>query len=273
MASIFYQYNAEVLEFPQLSPIMFSIGAIDFYWYGMMYVIGFVSFWVLSLRRAANPASGIRPEQVGDMLFYGIIGVIVGGRMGYILFYQFERFMADWTVLLRIWEGGMSFHGGVLGVLLALWLFARKQKQSFLKTIDFCIPPIPIGLCAGRIGNFINGELWGRPSDLPWAMVFPHVDALPRHPSQLYEAVLEGLFLFVVLWIYASKPHPYGRVAGWFAILYSGVRFLVEFTRAPDPHLQFIAWDWLTMGQLLSVPLCAAGILLLYLSRRQVIRS
>ena len=255
-----------MLEFPQLSPIAFSLGSFDFYWYGIMYVIGFLAFWVLGSLRASNPAFGFQQEWVSDLLFYGVIGAIVGGRLGYLLLYHFERLISDWTVLFRVWEGGMSFHGGLLGVLFAIWVFARKYQQNFLKIVDFAAPQVPIGLAAGRIGNFINGELWGRPSDLPWAMVFPHVDDIPRHPSQLYEAFFEGMFLFVVLWVYASKPRPYGRVAAMFAILYAAIRIGIEFVREPDVHLQFIAWGWLTMGQLLSALLLVAGVFLWHVS-------
>lgn len=255
-----------MLQFPSISPVAFSIAGLDFHWYGLMYVLGFLAFWVLGRWRAVHCSPRLPLEWVDDLIFYGAIGVVLGGRIGYIVFYQWDAFLMDWTLLFRIWQGGMSFHGGLIGVLLVLWLFARQKKYHFLKLADFVVPSIPPSLLAGRIGNFINGELWGRPSDLPWAMVFPHVDEVPRHPSQLYEAVLEGALLFVILWIYAARPRATGRVAALFLILYGLMRFLVEFVREPDTHIQFVAWEWLTMGQLLCLPLILAGVFLWYWS-------
>ena len=255
-----------MLQFPNISPVAFSIAGFEVYWYGLMYVIAFLSFWALGQWRAVHCSPRMNPEWVGDLLFYGAIGVILGGRIGYILFYQWNAFLIDWTLLFRIWQGGMSFHGGLIGVVCVLWLFSKQKKYNFLSLADFVAPLIPPGLLAGRIGNFINGELWGRPSDLPWAMIFPQVDKLPRHPSQLYEAVLEGVMLFAILWVYATKPRATGRVAALFMIAYAVMRFLVEFVRAPDAHIQFVAWGWLTAGQLLSVPLLLLGIFLWYLS-------
>ncbi len=253
-----------MLHYPDISPIAFSIAGFEFYWYGLMYVIAFMSFWILGRWRAQREPFQISNEWVGDLLFYGALGAIIGGRFGYILFYQWSAFLAEPILLFKVWQGGMSFHGGLLGVLFAVWLFAKQKHYGFVRLLDFIAPLVPLGLMAGRIGNFINGELWGRASDLPWAMVFPHVDGTPRHPSQLYQAGLEGLLLFVILWIYALKPRADGRVAGLFAMLYAVMRFSMEFVREPDRHIQFIAWEWLTMGQLLSVPILLVGLFLWY---------
>ena len=255
------------MHYPDIDPVAFSVAGVPVYWYGLMYLLGFAVFMVLGRVRAA--AYGLTSRNVDDLLFYGVLGVILGGRLGYVLFYDFRSFVSDPWMILEIWKGGMSFHGGLLGVLTALWLFARKRRLPFLQMTDFVAPLTAIGLGAGRLGNFINGELWGRVSDLPWAMVFPHVDQLPRHPTQLYQLLFEGVLLFVIVWVYSSKPRPLGAVTGLFALLYALGRIGVEFVREPDPHLGFVAWGWVTMGQLLSLPLLLVGAWLWLNSRRR----
>ena len=262
-----------MLVHPQFDPIIFQLGPLAVRWYGLMYLIGFAIFWILGTRRAKKTNSFILPEQVGDYLFYAVIGVIVGGRIGSVLFYNFHHFFQDPIYLLRIWEGGMSFHGGLIGVLIATWLYQHKYHWGFFRLADFIAPLVPPGLGFGRIGNFINGELWGRATDVSWGMIFPQVDQLARHPSQLYQAALEGLVMFVVLWVYSSKPRATGAVSGWFLILYGIFRFIVEFTRQPDEHLGFIAFNWLTMGQFLSLPMILAGIIILLLANKGVFQS
>jgi phosphatidylglycerol:prolipoprotein diacylglycerol transferase len=254
---------------PQIDPIAIQLGPLAIRWYGLMYLIGFAAAWWLGRRRARRPGSGWRAEQVDDLVFYAALGVILGGRVGYVLFYGFEQLLADPLYLLRIWQGGMSFHGGLLGVLVAAWLFGRKHGFGFFGTTDFVAPLVPLGLGAGRIGNFVNGELWGRVSDLPWAMVFAHAGPLPRHPSQLYEALLEGLVLFLLLWFYSARPRPRMAVSGLFLVGYGAARTAVEFAREPDAHLGFLAGGWLTMGMLLSVPMVVAGAVLLGLAYRR----
>jgi phosphatidylglycerol:prolipoprotein diacylglycerol transferase len=253
---------------PQIDPIAIQLGPLAIRWYGLMYLIGFAAAWWLGRRRARRPGSGWRAEQVDDLVFYAALGVILGGRVGYVLFYGFEQLLADPLYLLRIWQGGMSFHGGLLGVLVAAWLFGRKHGFGFFGTTDFVAPLVPLGLGAGRIGNFVNGELWGRVSDLPWAMVFAHAGPLPRHPSQLYEALLEGLVLFLLLWFYSARPRPRMAVSGLFLVGYGAARTAVEFAREPDAHLGFLAGGWLTMGMLLSVPMVVAGAVLMGLAYR-----
>ena len=233
-------------------------------WYGLMYVLGFVAFLLLGKYRARQPGSSINSEQVDDILFYGALGVILGGRIGSVLFYNFSSFLQDPLMLVRIWEGGMSFHGGLLGVAFAMWLLARKFKLPILKVSDFVSPLVPLGLCAGRIGNFINAELWGRQTDVPWGMVFPKVDAVTRHPSQLYQAALEGLALFIIVWLFSSKPRPMGAVTGLFLAGYAIARIIVEFFRVPDDHIGFVAFNWMTQGQLLSIPMLIAGVGLIW---------
>jgi len=250
-----------MLIHPNFDPVAFSLGPLKVRWYGLMYLCGFVAGWGLGRYRAARPGSGWTGQQVDDLIFYAALGVILGGRVGYILFYHFGAFLADPLLLLRIWEGGMSFHGGLLGVLLAMALYARKLGKGFFEVTDFIAPLVPPGLFFGRIGNFINGELWGRVSDVPWAMVFHTLGAgnQPRHPSPLYEAALEGVALFVILWLYSAKPRPTMAVSGLFLLCYGAFRFVVEFFRQPDAHLGFVAFDWLSMGQLLSLPMLIAG--------------
>ncbi|MGF1642082.1 MAG: prolipoprotein diacylglyceryl transferase [Thiotrichales bacterium] len=252
-----------MLTHPHIDPIALSLGPLQVHWYGMMYLLGFLAFWWLGKRRARRADYPIEPDQVSDLLFYGALGVILGGRIGYVLFYNFSHFLDDPLMLFRIWEGGMSFHGGLIGVLLVIYLYARQLGTGFFNLADFVAPLIPIGLGTGRIGNFINGELWGRATDVPWAMVFPNVDDLPRHPSQLYQIALEGVVLFAVLWFYSSRPRPTAAVSGLFLIGYGVFRFAVEFVREPDAHLGFVALDWLSMGQLLSLPMIVFGALLM----------
>jgi phosphatidylglycerol:prolipoprotein diacylglycerol transferase len=257
-----------MLRYPDIDPVAVSFGPVAIHWYGLMYLIGFAAVWWLGRLRARRPDSGWNTDEIADLLFYGALGVILGGRIGYILFYNFGLFLDDPLMLLRVWQGGMSFHGGLLGVLVAMWLFGRKTGRAFFQVTDFMAPFVPIGLGAGRIGNFINAELWGRPTDLPWGMVFP-VDSLPRHPSMLYEAFLEGLVLFVILWWFSSKPRPRRAVSGMFLLWYGVFRFAVEFVREPDAHIGYLAMGWLTMGHLLSAPMILFGVLLLVLAYRK----
>ncbi len=249
---------------PEIQPY-FDLGPLRVYWYGVMYLIGFLAAWGLGSYRAKQPGSIWSSDQVGDLIFYAALGVILGGRIGYILFYDLTAYLQNPLDILKIWQGGMSFHGGLLGVLLALWLFGRKIGQSFFQIADFVAPLVPIGLGTGRIGNFINGELWGCETDLPWGMIFPYTDPLllVRHPSQLYEAFLEGVVLFLILWLYSGKPRPIMSVSAMFLIFYGSFRILVEFARVPDAHIGYLAFDWLTMGQLLSLPMVILGVVLL----------
>ncbi len=254
-----------MLEFADFDPIALRIGPVAIRWYGIMYLIGFASAWWLGRRRARRSDSPVTSGQVDDLVFYGALGVILGGRVGYMLFYGRDQLLDDPLSVLRIWEGGMSFHGGLLGVVAAMTLWARRTGTGFFRLMDFAAPLVPIGLGAGRIGNFINGELWGRPTDVPWAVV---VEGVPRHPSQLYEAALEGALLFAVLWLYSSRPRPVMSVAGLFLLIYGVARFAVEFVRLPDEHIGYLAFGWFTMGQLLTLPMIAGGIIMLALARR-----
>ncbi|MGA9341602.1 MAG: prolipoprotein diacylglyceryl transferase [Rhodanobacteraceae bacterium] len=275
--------------FVDINPIAFSIGPVAVHWYGIMYLIGFAMAWWLGERRRRAGRLPISAEQFSDLAFYGMLGVIIGGRVGYMVFYDTPELIHHPLSLFRIWEGGMSFHGGLLGVLVAGWIWSRRNRIHFFDTIDFVAPLIPIGLGLGRLGNFIGGELWGRRTDLPWGMIFPRaleslgktrdqlhamylagqLDNEARQPSQLYEATLEGAVLFAVLWIYSRKPRPRYAVSGLFALLYGSFRFAVEFVREPDVQLGFIAFHWLTMGQILSLPLILVGLFLLWKSRRE----
>jgi len=258
-----------VIVHPGIDPVAFSIGPVSVHWYGLMYLAGFAGGYTLGVLRAKRPGSGWHPEEVADVLFYIALGVILGGRLGYVLFYNPAYYFAHPMEIAQLWDGGMSFHGGLLGVVAAMAWFARKTGRSFFHVADFVAPLTPLGLLAGRIGNFINQELWGRASDLPWAMVFPATDPdrVPRHPSMLYEAFLEGVVLFVVLWVYSSRPRRAGRVSGLFLMCYGVFRFAVEFVRQPDPHIGHLALGWLTMGQALSIPMLLLGVLFFYLPR------
>ncbi|MDH5396171.1 MAG: prolipoprotein diacylglyceryl transferase [Gammaproteobacteria bacterium] len=244
--------------------VAFSLFGWEVHWYGLMYVMAFVSAWWLARKQTKRQYRDWNYEQIDDLLFYGGMGVILGGRLGYILFYAFPAFLENPLIIFRVWEGGMSFHGGLLGVLLAMLLFNRKYKKGYFNILDFGAPLIPLGLGFGRLGNFINGELWGKPTDLPWGMVFPAADSLPRHPNPLYEAFLEGLVLFVLLWWFSAKPRAQKTTIALFFIGYGIFRFGVEFVRVPDAHIGYLAWGWLTMGQILTVPIILAGFALVY---------
>jgi phosphatidylglycerol---prolipoprotein diacylglyceryl transferase len=275
--------------FHDINPIAFSIGPVAVHWYGIMYLLGFIGAWYLGNTRRARGRLAASHEAFSDLAFYVMLGVIIGGRVGYMLFYQpLDWMLHDPLALFRVWEGGMSFHGGLLGVLLAGWWWSRRQRIHFFDTVDFVAPLVPIGLGLGRLGNFIGGELWGRHTDLPWGMIFPRaleslgktreqlyqmylageLNQEARHPSQLYEFTLEGLVLFTFLWVYSRKPRPRYAVSGWFALLYGIFRFGVEFVREPDVQLGYLAFGWVTMGQVLSLPLIVVGLILLWLSRR-----
>jgi phosphatidylglycerol:prolipoprotein diacylglycerol transferase len=255
---------------PQFDPVAIHLGSFGIHWYGLMYLLGFTCFIWLGRRRLRTLN---RPEWnhkfLDDLLFYGVLGVVLGGRLGEVLFYAPGYYLSHPLKILAVWEGGMSFHGGFIGVFFAMFLFARSRKIQLFALLDFIVPLIPLGLGFGRIGNFINGELWGRPSDMPWAMIFPHVDNLPRHPSQLYEFLLEGLVLFALLWIYSSKPRPAGAVSGLFLIGYGGFRFLAEFTRNPDDGVFGLMTFGISMGQWLSAPMVVAGMALMWYSLRR----
>lgn len=254
---------------PQFDPIALSIGPLAIHWYGLMYVVGFVGAW--SLSRARADRLGLSKDQVGDMIFYGALGVVLGGRIGYALFYGWEQLAANPLWIFRVWEGGMSFHGGLIGVLIASLLYARRHGLTFFQLTDFIAPMVPIGLGAGRLGNFINQELPGRITDVPWGMIYPLYGPEPRHPSELYEFALEGIVLFAILWGVSRTPRRRGLISGLFLVCYGIFRFSVEFFRRPDPQLGFIAFDWLTMGQLLCIPMLLVGVALIIWSRRQPI--
>ena len=274
----------------QIDPVAVSLGPLRVHWYGLMYLLGFLLAWWLGRRRIrAGRLPGVDEDGFGDLLFYGLIGVIVGGRLGSVLFYDFNTYLQNPLQVLKVWEGGMSFHGGLIGVLVAAWLWSRRHRRHFFDTMDFLAPLVPPGLGFGRIGNYIGGELWGKYTRGDWGVVFPSglpepyrsldpvalkaqfdagaLDAFARHPSQLYQAFLEGLVLFCVLWWYSARPRPRYAVSGLFALLYGSFRFLVEFVRMPDAHLGYLAFGWLTMGQVLSLPLVALGLFLLWRSR------
>ncbi|MGN7918839.1 prolipoprotein diacylglyceryl transferase [Lysobacter sp. 22409] len=276
----------------QIDPIAISLGPLQVHWYGIMYLLGFVTAWWLGRRRIRDGRlPGVGEQAYGDLLFYAMLGVVLGGRIGYVVFYNFAELLKDPLMLFRIWEGGMSFHGGLLGVMAAALWWSHRQRTHFFDVMDFVAPLVPPGLGFGRLGNYIGGELWGKTTDAGWGVIFPRapefagwtaeqlqtqfagggLDRFARHPSQLYQALLEGLVMFVALWWFSSKPRPRYAVSGLFALLYGCFRFLVEFVRVPDAQIGehgYLAFGWLTMGQVLSVPLILLGLFWLWLSTR-----
>ncbi|MBH32377.1 MAG: prolipoprotein diacylglyceryl transferase [Gammaproteobacteria bacterium] len=244
----------------ELDPVIFSFGSINLYWYGFMYMIGFAGVWVIGRRHIKRPWINISEEHFLDFLFYSIIGVLLGGKIGYSLFYNLPNTVHNPISVFFFWEGGMSFHGGLIGVILGVIFFKIKSGISLVKLLDLSAPLAPIGLFTGRIGNFINGELWGKPTEMFYGVVFPKVDDTLRHPSQLYEALLEGIILFIILNIIASKERKKGLIAGIFLILYALFRFIVELFREPDSHIGYILFEWLTMGQILCIPMFLFGL-------------
>lgn len=259
-----------MLVHPQFDPVALQLGPLAIHWYGLMYLAAFMTFLWLGHKRIAKLNQPIfNAKLLDDLLFYGVIGVIVGGRLGEVLFYNPGYYFSHPAKILAVWEGGMSFHGGFLGVLVTMAWFARKQKIRWLQLMDFIAPLVPPGLAFGRLGNFINGELWGRPTNVPWGMIFPHVDNLPRHPSQLYECALEGFVLFLILWWFSQKPRPIGAVSGLFLIGYGNFRFIGEFTRNPDDGIFGLMTFGISMGQWLSLPMVAIGIVLILSSYRR----
>ena len=257
-----------MLTYPNIDPVALELGFIKIHWYGISYLVGIVAGWFLLRRRGGLPRWSISSEQLADLVFYAVLGVIIGGRLGSVLFYHLDDYLQNPLEIFYIQRGGMSFHGGLLGVIVAMWLFARKIQRPFFEVTDFIAPVVPIGLGCGRIGNFINGELWGAPSNVPWAMVFPAPAAggILRHPSQLYQALLEGLLLFIILWWFSGRARPRMAVSGLFLLAYGVFRGAAEFFRAPDAHIGYLAFDWLTMGQLLSLPMILAGLVFLLLA-------
>lgn len=259
-----------MLTYPEIDPIIFSIGPLAIRWYGLMYVIGFLFAWWLARKRCKAAWSPVTAEQVDDLIFNGMLGVIIGGRLGYCFFYGFDQLLSDPLYIFKITEGGMSFHGGLIGVMVAMWWFGRSRGMTMWTITDFVAPLAPLGLLFGRIGNFINGELWGKPTDVPWGF---KVGDQVLHASQLYEAMLEGLVLFFVLWLYTAKPRPYMAASGLFLLLYGVFRFAIEFVRVPDADKGYIAWDWLTVGQILTVPMILAGAAMMVIAYSRRVES
>ena len=246
-------------------PVALAIGPLKIHWYGLMYLIGIGAAWLILSRRLNRFDPTWTKEKLSDLVFWVAMGVIVGGRLGYVLFYDLSAYIANPLLIFEVWKGGMAFHGGLIGVMLAVWGFGKRNGKSFFQIMDFIAPVVPIGLGAGRIGNFINAELWGKASDVPWAMIFPtDPQQLARHPSQLYQFALEGVALFLILWLYSRKPRPTMAVSGMFALFYGIFRFIVEFVRVPDAQLGYLAFGWVTMGQILCIPMILGGLFLIW---------
>ena len=263
-----------MLIHPQFDPIAISIGPLAIRWYGLMYLAAFLQFWWLGKHRIQThpqlAQAGWTVQRLDDLLFYGVLGVILGGRLGQVIFYEPSYYLAHPLEIFAVWKGGMAFHGGFIGVLIVMWLYARKTQRTWIDITDFIAPLVPLGLAAGRIGNFINGELWGRICDpsLPWAMIFPYIDDLPRHPSQLYQAGLEGGSLFVIIWLFSRRARPRGAISGLFLIGYGSFRYLAEFFRNPDDGIIVVS-EVISMGQWLSLPMIVAGIAVLFSAYRR----
>lgn len=253
-----------MLTYPNFDPVLLQIGPVALHWYGVMYLLGFLAALGL-MRHRAKRLKVFSLKEVDDILFYSVLGVVIGGRIGYMFFYAGGDLLTNPLSMLKIWQGGMSFHGGLLGVLGAMWLFAKRRGRSFFEVMDFIAPVVPPGLMFGRIGNFINGELWGKPTDVAWSFM---VDGVARHASQLYEAALEGGVLFILLWFYSATKPPLRAVSGLFLMGYGLARFAVEFVRLPDADIGYLAWDWLTMGQVLSLPMILLGAWLMWKAYR-----
>lgn len=251
-----------MLTYPHLDPVALNLGIFKIHWYGLMYLIGLTLAWALGHYRLKKNPGLWSPAMLDDLLFYGALGIIIGGRLGYVLFYDFSFFLHSPLAILKVWQGGMSFHGGLLGVLIALGLFAKHKHLPYFAVGDFVAPLVPLGLGAGRLGNFINGELWGRVTTVPWGMVFPEGGPFSRHPSQLYEAFFEGIALFVILWLYSRKPRSPGKVSGLFLLMYGFFRCMSELFRQPDIQWGYL-WLNLTMGQLLSLPMIIGGLFIM----------
>ena len=261
-----------MLTHPNFDPVALQIGPLAIHWYGVMYVLSFIGVYLLWNYRIKAYSSITdnkwNSDAVSDLIFYGALGAVIGGRLGYVLFYKPGYYLSHPLEIVFVNQGGMSFHGGLLGVIVALWLFSRKINLSFMSVADFVAPVAPLGLFFGRMGNFVNQELWGKTTDVPWGMVFTNGGDLPRHPSMLYEAFLEGLLLLFVLWWFAREKRPIGMLSGLFLIGYSASRMLVELVRVPDEHLQYLLFDWVTMGQILSLPMMVVGFALVIWSMR-----
>lgn len=252
-----------MLVYHHIDPVAFVCGPLEIRWYGIMYLLGFLSAWVLSSIRCKKTYRSLTKSQIHDIIFYAFIGVIIGGRVGHVLFYDFAHFIhKPWTII-NLWNGGMSFHGGLIGVILFVSLFCYKHKCNVFDALDFIAPLAPIGLGAGRLGNFINGELWGNITSSSIGIVFPYAGPLPRHPSQLYEFLLEGVILFLILWFISSKPCPRSFISAHFLLWYGIFRFIAELFRQPDLHIGYLFFDWVTIGQLLSLPMIITGLVML----------
>ena len=270
------------MNYPVIDKVIVELGPLSIRWYGLMYVLGVAVFYLLGKWRVRRGLSTWQVQDIADLIFYGVVGVIVGGRVGFVAFYGMDAFLADPLWLVRIWEGGMSFHGGLIGVIGACWMFARKTRRGFLEITDFAAPLAPLGLGLGRLGNFINAELPGRVTELPLGVHFPcdsvreltmrcfgDYEAVARHVSSLYQAASDGIVLFLAVWLFAAKPRAAGRVSGMFLLVYGCVRFLTEFLREPDPGQGFVAFDWMTTGQLLSLPMVLLGVYFLAMPSRR----
>lgn len=279
-----------MIQYPAIDPILVAVGPLAIRWYGLTYVIAFAVAWWLGRRRAALPGSTWKPADVDDVIFYGALGVILGGRLGWVLFYGFERLLEDPLMVLRIWEGGMSFHGGLVGVILAEVLFARRQQRRIVDVLDFLVALPGLGILAVRCANFINGELWGKPTNVAWGFIVDPTNLHPSqraealrlcerfsidpcvlhlHASQLYEGLLEGLAVFIILWVYTSKPRPRLAASGLFLLCYGVFRFAVEFVRVPDENRGYLLLDWVTMGQILSAPMIVVGLIMMIMAYRR----